>query len=149
MNMNNTCNIRPANNQDIPSLIHLCAVLGYTVTEPAFSQRFETITHSSSDQLFVAEENNQVVGFIHVFIKDLLERETAAEIGGLVIDTNMQSKGAGKALVHAAEEWMEQHNCNRMVVKSNIIRKEAHGFYQHLGYEINKQQVVFEKIINK
>ena len=49
--------------------------------------------------------------------------------------------GVGKALLLASgEEWACQKGFRELWVRSNVIRTEAHLFYQALGYEnINSQ----------
>lgn len=139
--------IRPASSADTPILVSLLEILGYEVTEERVNHRLTNILASSQDKILVAVEDNQVVGFIHIFLKQLLEKPLAGESGALAVAQNMQGKGVGKLLIKAGEDWARDQGCKRLVVKSNIMRAGAHAFYQAVGYSTSKRQVVFEKTL--
>ena len=92
-------------------------------------------------------EAGAIAGWIHVFVKQLLESDREIEIGGLVVDQNSRRQGAGKALVEHAERWARSKRLKTVYVRSNVIRKEAHIFYQKLGYKIIKTQSAFRKVL--
>lgn len=137
--------IRQANNHDAFALVPLISILGYDVTEIELSKRLHSILSNQQNCILVATEENKVVGFIHVFIKELLEKPLAGENGALAVAEGMQGKGIGKMLLLAGEAWAKEQGCKRLVVKSNVMRQGTHAFYQAVGYTAIKRQVVFEK----
>jgi GNAT superfamily N-acetyltransferase len=82
---------------------------------------------------------------VHVQVGHTLEMSPTAEIAGLVVDEASRGDGMGEALVHRAEAWARERGVAVMRVRSNVIRERAHRFYDRLGYERVKRQVVFKK----
>ena len=66
------------------------------------------------------------------------------EIVSLVVDSSARGMGVGKGLVAKAESWLRQRT-NRLRVRANSVRSEAHSFYESLGYSLSKTQSVFTK----
>jgi GNAT superfamily N-acetyltransferase len=75
----------------------------------------------------------------------LVESETFAELGGLVVDESHRGKGVGAILLEKVEDWARQKGCAAISVRSNIIRHEAHKFYLAQGYNHIKTQHAFRK----
>lgn len=53
----------------------------------------------------------------------------------LVVDRNHRGKGVGKALLAGIESIARQNNCLFIEFCSSMFRKEAHLFYESMGYE--------------
>lgn len=70
-----------------------------------------------------------------------------ANILGLAVKATYRNSGIGKKLIHAAEEWAVKNNIKAMRLNSGISRKVAHNFYRHLGYNFEKEQIRFEKLL--
>jgi len=81
--------------------------------------------------------------------RQLLIADATAEIGGIIVDKNHRGQGVGKLLMLKAEQWAQLKGYNRIIVRSNILRNEAHKFYPNIGYEMIKSQAVYKKIINQ
>ena len=119
--------------------------LDYTVSIEVVSQRIEKILQRDDHLLLVAKIDDQVVGFCHGYLRLLTEVVEAIEIGGLAVTEEHRGKGVAKQLVTAIEDWAKTMGCSQVVLASNIIRTNAHAFYEHLGYKKIKQQFAFEK----
>jgi GNAT superfamily N-acetyltransferase len=61
------------------------------------------------------------------------------------VDEQYRGCGIGRFLLQHIERWAEEKGCDTILVRSNIIRTEAHLFYQRVGYENIKQSKVFAK----
>lgn len=83
--------------------------------------------------------------WVHGFIYRVFYADTITEIGGLVVDKIYRSKGVGKNLMKKVEYWGKQKDCTIISLRSNEKRKEAHEFYQKIGYENVKTQYTFRK----
>jgi GNAT superfamily N-acetyltransferase len=137
--------IRRMRRGDAARIAELSGQLGYPVTVSAIVERMKRLKPASQQAVFVAEMAGDVVGWMHVTASRLLEVEQRAEVNGLVVDETVRSQGAGRLLMEEAERWAKQHGCKSMSVRSNVIREQAHRFYERHGYEHYKTQKAFRK----
>lgn len=144
--MSNDIKIREANFDDVEQIRLLSDELGYPSTQDEIQNRLEKMLKSGTDKIFVSVNDDETItGWIHVFGAMRLESGSFAEIGGLVVSTEYQNKGIGKALVNAAEKWAEENGYPKIRIRSRTERKDARRFYEREGYQVKKEQCVFEK----
>jgi len=142
--------VRNARMRDAERIAALSGQLGYPTTAAKVRIRLHRFLKDRDHAIWVAEvQRGPVIGWIHVFVKRLLESDPEAEIGGLIIDANFRGHGAGKLLVERAGEWAKTKHLKSVYLHSNIVRNEAHRFYQQLGYEIVKTQYAFRKFVSR
>jgi len=67
-----------------------------------------------------------------------------AEIVSLVVSEKERGNGIGAGLLREAEKWASQR-VNKIRVRANVVRDDAHKFYSRQGYEHTKSQKVFIK----
>ena len=140
--------IRAMTAADVAAAARLATQLGYPSTSKQVARRFDAIQAAADSQVLVAvDESGAMVGWIHIFGNRLLESEPDAEIGGLVVDESVRGRGVGSALVLAAESWARERGYSVVSVRSNVVRREAHEFYQERGYGVVKTQVKFRKTL--
>lgn len=140
--------IRKALDSDIDVLLVLSEQLGYPAAREDFQKQFSILSQNDDHVVLVAETKDQgVIGWVHVLIRLLLFSETMAEIGGLVVDEKNRGKGIGRVLLAAAEKWVKSKDISNIVVRSNVIRQEAHEFYPKVGYSHVKTHHVYKKNI--
>jgi len=138
--------VRKARDADIDVLLQLSEQLGYPAAREDFQKRFSTLSQNDNHVVLVAEAKDQVViGWLHALSRVLLSSEPTAEIGGLVMDEKNRGKGTGRALLTAAEKWAKSRDISTIVVRSNVIRQEAHEFYPNVGFTHVKSQHVYKK----
>jgi GNAT superfamily N-acetyltransferase len=138
--------IRKAKASDAGRISVLSGQLGYPTTPRKMSTRLKRALHEKDGACFVAETRKDgVIGWVHVSVTPLLEVELRSEINGLVVDEKIRSRGAGAALLQAAEDWARKRKCVGMSVRSNVIRERAHNFYLRHNYEHYKTQKSFRK----
>jgi len=138
-----TVEIRPMRVDDLSRVAELSAQLGYPVSRNHLEDRFSRLV-DAGHSLLVAQSEGRVIGWIHVHLQLLLESEPHAEIAALVVEASARRHGAGRALVLEAERWSRQHGIERLRVRSNITRHEAHLFYPSLGFTTTKTQHNYE-----
>jgi GNAT superfamily N-acetyltransferase len=138
--------IRPARVSDAPAIAALAAQLGYPSPQAEIEVRMEGLDARGRSAILVAEAGT-VVAWIAVRGDLALESGPYAEIAGLVVDEAWRGRGAGEALVAAAEAWARKQGHTRVRVRSNVLRERAHQFYERLGYVVTKKQVVFDKLL--
>lgn len=141
-----TCAVRAAQPSDSNALASLATQLGYECKEVQVQQRLRGMMDPRQYGVFVAERaQGQVVGWVCVCVFRTVELDTFAEISGLVVDESLRSRGIGKTLLQAAEEWARRTGCVAIAVHSNVTRNRAHQFYLSNRYELVKTQKMFRK----
>lgn len=137
--------IRTAEIEDSRSITELSNQLGYPSEIIEVQKRLMELLQNNDNCVFIALEGEKVVGWVHGFYSRRIESESFVEIGGLVVDIEYRKKGIGKLLINEINKWPSTKQCKRIRVRCNTVRKESHLFYQQLGFEINKEQKVFDR----
>lgn len=137
--------IRNAEIKDSKSIAELSNQLGYKSENIIIQKRLAEILGNNDNCVFVALENKKIVGWIHGFYSRRVESDPFIEIGGLVVDTSYRKKGIGKLLVEEINNWSHSKKCEKIRVRCNTVRTETHTFYLKIGFEINKEQKIFDK----
>lgn len=137
--------IRKIELKDAGELCKICSEeMGYECDSDLVKSKIEKLD-SKREAVFVVEEESQLLGFIHVERYEVLYFESMANILGLAVKKDFQKQGLGKALLLAAENWAQKNGIYLMRLNSGINRIDAHGFYEHLGYDSEKEQKRFVK----
>ncbi|GEM_PF-99195 len=139
--------IRPAQRKDAERIAILCEQLGYTATPPQVQERLAHIQHNEAHIVYVAVINDFVVGLAHAHACDLVIEPKQAILFGLVVDEDYRHNGMGQLLMQHIEQWASSVGCQQVVIRSNIKRKQAHDFYQKIGYANIKQSLTFFKAL--
>ncbi|MGC8517993.1 MAG: GNAT family N-acetyltransferase [Steroidobacteraceae bacterium] len=143
--------IRAAGVADAAALARLSAQLGYPCQPIAMRQRLERLAARTDHAVFVASmvACTPLAGWVHVGVGLWLESGECAEILGLVVDAATRRGGVGRRLIGAAEQWSRAAGFERIVVRSNALRSEAHAFYPSLEYTLEKTQRVYGKALTR
>ncbi len=127
--------VREARAGDADGLARLCTQLGYPADTAAMPSRLARLCEDSNARAFVAVQGRDLVGLVTVHLRDTLNHPTPiAQITLLVVDEATRSKGVGRALVGACEEFARERGVRRMAVTTALDRSGAHVFYEHVGY---------------
>jgi len=139
--------IRKTTIKDAEAITGLSDQLGYKATaEQTWQRLFEILGHDDYC-VYVAVEGDTITGWIQGFYSMRVESSDFVEISGLVVDKNHQRKGIGKLLVNEVIKWAKEKNCYNLRVRCQTFRKEAHHFYESLGFVETKEQKVFGKVL--
>jgi GNAT superfamily N-acetyltransferase len=132
--------------RDMPRATALTAQLGYPASVDEVAARFARVSRSERDALLVAERSaHGIDGWVHLHEARTLESDPHVEVWGLVVDEHARRLGVGRALMEEAERWARRRGLTTLRLRSNVIRRDAHAFYERLGYRIVKTQHAFEK----
>lgn len=146
--MINPIEIRQIEVTDASKIAELNQELGYQTSTSLVERQLEIIRSKKDHYVFVAIDNDQVVGYIHGFISIRLTTDPFLEIGGLIVKENCRNKGIGRKLVGHLEQYIK--GVENVRVRCNVNRKSAHDFYLALNYTEKKEQTIFErKLHNK
>lgn len=136
--------MRRARESDLPALIALFAEdavggHGDTTDPEAFDdylRAFHVIDASANEQLFVAEQDGDVVGTFEIMFN-----RTLTGRGGLIMvveavqtRVDMRGRGIGAAMIDHAIQEARRRDCRMVQLSSNMARTDAHRFYERLGF---------------
>jgi len=140
--------LRAARPGDAARLADLSRQLGYGAGEADVARRLGLLLGHADHAVLVAEEDGEVVGWIQVSLSLLVESPLSAEVRGLVVDERFRRRGVGPLLLRAADDWARARGCARLRVPCNIVRADAHRFYEREGFREVKRQRIFERAIS-
>lgn len=139
--------LRNALIDDFKEIHTLSSQLGYDYPSNLLKNKLKKIlTYKDHKIIVVEDDNNKVVGYVHGQIYELLYFDRMINILGIVVDKKYRGKGYGKRLMEKIEEWAKENKCNGIRLTSNANRKEAHLFYENMGYKSEKESKYFIKL---
>ena len=137
--------IRKMTEGDAARVAKLSTELGYPVSAKTMRRRILDVSYRHDQRLLVATIDQVVAGWLEIFLPRSVLNWGKAEVGALVVDRRFRRKGVGVSLMIAAQRWAEERNCPFVYLRSNVVRKEAHRFYEAAGFKVFKTQYVFRK----
>jgi GNAT superfamily N-acetyltransferase len=130
-----TISVRDANSADAEALARLCGQLGYPTEPRIMPPRLARLASDPHARCLVATVGDEVAGLATVHLRYTLNHEAPiAQLTLLVVDEQHRTRGIGRVLVAAAEEWSRVHGAKRFVVTTALRRADAHAFYEKLQF---------------
>ena len=130
--------IRDAKLTDAPALAALMCELGYETTPAEMRRRLKSILCDVRYRTFLAEVDGKVCGMIGTLAHPSYEHDNpSGRILALVTLTTARRRGVGRALIASAEKAFAQKAVTRVSLDTRFARKDAHQFYESLGYKRN------------
>ncbi len=132
--------IRRATKDDLASIVALYESDSlHAGREPSRADRSEAFAEISSDpreMLMVADEGGRVIGtFQLTFLRHLTYGGArVALIEAVHVAASERNRGVGAAMMRFAIDEARKRGCNRVQLTSNKARKDAHRFYERLGF---------------
>ncbi|NLS03241.1 GNAT family N-acetyltransferase [Rhizobium sp. P32RR-XVIII] len=137
--------IRKASESDLPALIAMFAaddIGGHgDTTDPAafpdYARAFAAIAASPDQALYVAEKTGEVVGTFQISIATTLTGRGASFMIIEAVQTrgDMRGQGIGGQMIEFCIAEAKGRGLARVQLISNAKRKDAHRFYERLGFE--------------
>ncbi len=85
--------------------------------------------------LLVAESEGAALGFIYLeVLRDYFVGEAHGHVGILAVTEEAEGRGAGAALMRAAEAWARERGYRRLTLNVFDGNARARAVYDHLGY---------------
>ncbi len=141
--------IATASQEDAKQIAQLTSELGYFANDEETENWLAQLTASPMHSVFIAIKDNCVCGWLVVEKRLFLESGLKAEITGLVVGHDYRRLGIAQALVEKAQEWAVNQGLEKIVVRSNIERKESHAFYPKVGFKKSKTTRVYVKDLSR
>lgn len=136
--------IRRANRADVPEIVRLLAddPLGQTreaFTDPlpeSYYRAFEAIEADPTQFLAVVEQEGCIVGTFQLSFIPGLSRQGAwrAQLEAMRIDHALRNQGLGRVAMEWIIEYARARGCALLQLTTDKTRKDAHRFYQRLGF---------------
>jgi len=140
--------IREARKEDCAEITNLTNQLGYPSTLEKICEIMDLVLAHKDHQVFIAEKDKIIVGYIHLIHSMRIGSNPFVEIVAFIIDESSRSLGIGSSLIRESEKWTSGLGLKDIRIRSNIIRQEAHNFFQKRGFQNIKTQEVFLKSVH-
>ena len=144
--------IRTVQVRDASQIRDLChQALGYDSTLEKVAAQIDKFNQPDSGHFcFVYEEDQtgNILGYVEAEVYESLYSDAGLNILGLAVFPSAQGRGIGRQLMERVEELAKSKHYAFIRLNSASHRKEAHFFYEHIGYEGNKTQKRFLKIMD-
>lgn len=142
--------IRVANASDIPALARLARetyieTFGQTMSQEELVQALESRSEEyfrsvfDKDTILIAEENNQLIGFIQfgeVTYDTIQASDSDLELNKIYVDKFQQGRGIGKQLMEAMLSHERSQNIKNIYLDVYAQNDKAIGLYTKYGFEI-------------
>ncbi|MBP5437136.1 MAG: GNAT family N-acetyltransferase [Treponema sp.] len=132
--------IRELTEKDLPSLLDLYIQLSESNKNLTLDESkkiwMNEIEENKNIKYFGAVENGKVLSTCYcVIIPNLTNfNQPICFVENVVTDKNYRKQGLGKRLIEKAIETAKENNCYKVILLSGIARKEAHQFYEKIGF---------------
>ena len=109
--------------------------LGYNCKLYKLNKRIDEMIKRGNYQIFVACDDDKVVGFIGCvsYLAFELDNE-GMKIIALAVSKEYRRKGIGTELLKTAEYWAKENSIEVVLLNSGLQRADAHAFYETQGY---------------
>lgn len=142
--------IRQATDDDVPAVLALYAQPemddGKVLSQSQARKVFAQFANYPNYRLFVAVDGAAVVGtYALLVMHNLAHRGTPSAIAeDVVVDRTRQGQGIGRQMMAHAVEQSRLAGCYKLALSSNRRRKNAHAFYESLGFAQHGLSFVIE-----
>ncbi|MBC7900571.1 MAG: GNAT family N-acetyltransferase [Saprospiraceae bacterium] len=135
---------RQATREDLPEIIRMLAddVLGstrerYETPLPTtYVKAFEEIDEDKNNELIVAALDGAVIGTLQLTFTPSISFQGGkrATVESVRVDEKYRGHGIGREMMLWAIERAKEKKCISMQLTTNSDRKDAHRFYESLGF---------------
>ncbi len=132
--------IRKAIKDDIPEILSLYQQPemddGNTINKQQAEIIFDKIATYPNYHFYIAEQQGKTLGVFGLLIMDNLGHQGSPSgiVEGVCVAEDWQGQSIGQQMMLAAQEYCRKASCYKMSLSSNSRRKDAHRFYENLGF---------------
>lgn len=135
--------VREADTSDLPRIVELLAQLysdpaqeDYVAARERYDAAYAEIVADQRQTLFVAERDGAIAGSLVLLVVPNLTRRGRpyALIENVVVDGTHRGARVGEAMMLRAIDAARDAGCHKVALMSRIERKDAHRFYERLGF---------------
>lgn len=144
--------IRTVQVKDAGQIRDLChQALEYDSTLEKVAAQIDKFNQPDSGHFCFVYEDDQtgnILGYVEAEAYESIYSDPGLNVLGLAVFPSAQGCGIGRQLMERIEALAQTHNYAFIRLSSASHRKEAHAFYERIGYEGNRTQKRFLKLMN-
>ena len=144
--------IRTVQVKDAGQIRDLChQALGYDSTLEKVASQINKFNQPNSGHfcfVFEDDQTGNILGYVEAEAYESIYSDPGLNVLGLAVFPSAQGRGIGRQLMERVEEFAKSSHYAFIRLNSASHRKEAHVFYERIGYEGNKTQKRFLKIMD-
>ena len=144
--------IRSVQVKDAGQIRDLChQALGYDSTLEKVTAQIDKFKQPDSGHfcfVYEEEQTGHILGYVEAEAYESIYSDPGLNVLGLAVFPSAQGRGIGRQLMERVEDLAKSKHYAFIRLNSASHRKEAHIFYEHIGYDGNKTQKRFLKIMN-
>jgi predicted N-acetyltransferase YhbS len=118
----------------------------YSFSPERVKERIDYIINNTKDIIFVSEQDNEVIGYIHGSPYELLFSDSIVNVLGFVVKEKNRNNGVGSKLIDSLEYWAKGNSFSGIKLLTHPNRINAHRFYEKHGYVHTKDQKNYMKM---
>lgn len=120
--------------EDISQVLDLHkSIVPYEFSEEEAVQIYKDMSLNEKYYLAVAKEDNKIIGTAMGICCDALAGPFLV-IEDVVVKEGLRGKGIGRRLMESLDEFAKEKKCAYAILVSSGFRKEAHKFYENVGF---------------
>jgi N-acetylglutamate synthase-like GNAT family acetyltransferase len=112
--------------------------------------RLREIGSNPHNFVFVGESDQEVcaTAFLTLCMDPMYENQPYALVENVVVLESRRGQSFGKQLMEFVEDFCRQRRCTKIMLLSSSHRKNAHAFFERMGYD-GRKKVGFVNYINR
>ncbi len=132
--MNHNIQIRKMQKKDLPQIQKLYKdLIPEGVSMDTLEQHFDAIAELPRYFLAVAVSGERVLGSTMGIICIALDAPFLV-VENVIVDNGCRGQGISRQIFDALDRYAIEHNCEYAILVSSGFRKQAHKFYEAMGY---------------
>lgn len=115
-----------------------------TGSRSIFGRHLRKILKDSNYAVYVAEEKNELIGYLIVSISalpPLYVMNKQALISDLFVEEGYRGRGIGVELIRTAEQWARKKKMHYIALETDCVNKPAIALYKKAGFEIYRHKM--------
>lgn len=121
------------------------SALGFDYPSDKFEESIRRLMGTSSNKIYVAENNNRFIGFAHGADFDVIYGPHLKVLRAIAVVEEYRRYGAAEKLLDAIEAWAKKTGAEGIRIYGGSERAAANAFYKACGYEFVKPEFKFKK----
>lgn len=135
--------IKKAKDHHIEQISELAHLLWPDENLKILKKEMNHFHRDSTSELFICEENEEILGFAHVQLRyDYVEGTHTSPVGyleGIYVRKSFRKQGIGQQLVEVCEDWSRFMNVTEFASDIELVNTTSAVFHESIGFkEVNR-----------